>query len=153
MSQVNLRERLGADPPRTQVVADCVSLVDDQVKQKSGLTGVALKGAYATVKRIKKGFVTDVVDRLLDDWLDKLQPFYDDWSSNSGTRPLAEYLSARSEDVAEALLSVTDARVENTRHTTAKKAYHKLRGSAKKNVVEAVPPLSRLIERHLESTA
>ena len=152
MSESNLKERLGTDPTRSQLVADCETLVDDQVKQKSGLTGVAIKGAYATIKRIKKGFVSEVINGLLDDWLDKLQSHYDSWSSG-GSGTLSEYLSARSDDVAEDLLSVTDARAKNSRHTTARKAYEKLRGSAKKNVVEAVPPLARLVERHIEATS
>ncbi len=152
MSQTNLQERLGAEPPRSQVVADCVSLVDDQVKQKGGLSGIAIKGAYGTIKRIKRGFVSDTINGLLDAWLKKLQPHYDAWEVDK-TGTLADYLSARSEEVAEDLLSVTDARAERSKHGTAKKAYKKLRGSAKKNVMEAVPPLARLLERHLEATA
>ena len=52
-------------------------------------------------------------------------------------------------DVAEDLLSVTDARAEKTSHTTAKKMYMRMRDSAKKNVVEAIPALSKMIERHM----
>ena len=56
---------------------------------------------------------------------------------------------ARSEDVAEDLLSVTDERAQKTSHTTAKKMYQRMRDSAKRNVVEGIPDLSRMIERHL----
>jgi hypothetical protein len=56
---------------------------------------------------------------------------------------------ARSEDVAEDLLSVTDERAKNTSHTTAKKLYNRLRDSAKRNVVEAIPELSRTLEKYL----
>lgn len=149
MSQSNLKERLGVDPIRPKVVADCVALVENQVKQKGGLSGVAIKGAYGTIKRIKKGFVTEVIEALLDDWLDKIQTYYDTWSSE-GSGTLSDYLSTRSDNVAEDLLTVTDVRAQNSRHTTARKAYQKMRGSAKKHVIEAVPPLARLIERNLE---
>ena len=67
----------------------------------------------------------------------------------SGALAFAAFVTARSEDVAEDLLSVTDARAERTTHTTAKKAYVKMRPSAKTNVVEAIPELAKLIERHL----
>ena len=56
---------------------------------------------------------------------------------------------SRSDDVAEDLLSVTDSRAENTSHTTAKKMYMKMRDGAKKNVVEAIPDLAKMIEKHV----
>ena len=62
----------------------------------------------------------------------------------------SDYVIARSDDVAEDLLSVTDARAEKTSHTTAKKLYLRMRDSAKKNVVEAIPELTRTLEKYLE---
>jgi hypothetical protein len=121
-----------------------VEVIDAQVSQK----GFVIKSAYATIKAIKKRFVPEVVDGLLDDWLGKLQPHHDKWSAAKQSS-FADYVIARSDDVAEDLLSVTDARAQRTSHTTAKKMYQRMRDSAKKNVVEAIPELSRMIERHL----
>ena len=147
MSQT-LVERIGVAPYREQVIADCCTLIDAQVKAKSGLSGMAIKGVYATVKTFKKGFVPSVVNALLDDWLGKLQPYHDKWKAGgSGTLP--EFFIARSDDVAEDLLTVTDARAAKSEHGTVKKLYEKNRGSAKKNVVEAVPELAKLIDKHL----
>lgn len=144
----SLVEQLGKDPLRATVVNDCVELIDAQVKQK----GLVLKGAYSAIKAIKKRFVPEVVDGLLDDWLGKLQPHHDKWSATK-QGAFSDYVIARSDDVAEDLLSVTDARAERTSHTTAKKMYMRMRDSAKRNVVEAIPELSRLIERHLAAAA
>jgi hypothetical protein len=137
-----LVEQLGKER-RPTVIEECVQLIDAQVKQK----GFVIKSAYATIKAIKKKFVPEVVDSLLDDWLGKVQPHYDKWAA---TKPstLSDFLVARGDDVAEDLLSVTDARAENTTHTTAKKMYLKMRDGAKKNVVEAMPDLAKLIEKH-----
>lgn len=151
MSQT-LVERIGVDPHRPKVVEDCVNLIDAQVKAKGGLSGMAIKGAYATIKTIKRGFVPGVVEALLDDWLGKLQPHYDKWSAG-GSGTFSEFVIARSDDVAEDLLQVTDERAQKTSHTTAKKAYEKMRGGAKKNVIEAIPELARLIEKHLGTEA
>jgi uncharacterized protein DUF6918 len=139
-----LVDTLGKEPHRPHVVEDCVGLIDAQVKQK----GFLIKGAYSTIKAIKKRFVPEVVDALLDDWLGKLQPHYDKWET---TKPgsLSDFLVARSDDVAEDLLKVTDERAEKTTHTTAKKMYMRMRDSAKRNVVEAIPDLAKLIEKHL----
>lgn len=148
---VNLKERLGAQPVRDRVVADCVTLIEDQVKAKGGLTGMAIRTAYATIKAVKKGFIEEVVDGMLDEWLDRLQRHFDTWASGARDRRLSDFLVARSDEVAEDLLSVTDRRAESTRHKTAKKAYLKMRGSAKSNVVEAIPDLGRMFERRLEA--
>ncbi|KAB2908179.1 MAG: hypothetical protein F9K40_04540 [Kofleriaceae bacterium] len=150
MSQ-SLVERIGVEPIRAKVIEECVELIDAQVKSKSGLSGMAIKGAYATIKTIKRGFVPSVVDALLDDWLGKLQPHHDKWSAG-GSGTFAEFVIARSDDVAEDLLQVTDERAAKTSHTTAKKAYEKMRGNAKKNVIEAIPELARLIEKHMAAT-
>lgn len=148
MSSQSLVERIAVDPRREKVVADCVGLIDAQVKAKSGLSGMAIKAGYATINAIKRGFVTTTVDALLSDWLSKIQPYYDKWHANrQGT--FAEFLISRSDDVAEALLEVTDDRAKSTKHSSAKKAYEKMRPSAKKNVVEGVPELARLIEKHM----
>ena len=139
-----LVERIGNEPIRSQVVADCVALIDRQVKSK----GFMIKGAYATIKTIKKTFVPETIDGLLNDWLNKLQPHYERWAANKATS-FSAYVISRADDVAEDLLSVTDARAERTSHGTAKKAYRSMRASAKANVVEAVPELARLVEKHL----
>ena len=140
-----LVEQLGKEPQRPQVIAECVELIDAQVKQK----GFVLKSAYATIKAIKKRFVPEVVDALLDEWLGKIQPHYDKWAANKQST-FSDYVIARSDDVAEDLLSVTDARAERTSHTTAKKLYHRMRNGAKRDVVEAIPDLARMIEKRLQ---
>jgi len=144
----SLVELLGTPSVRPQVIAECVELIDAQVKQK----GFVIKSAYATIKAIKKRFVPEVVDTLLDDWLSKIQPHYDKWSASKPST-FADYVIARSDDVAEDLLSVTDARAEKTSHTTAKKMYLRMRDGAKRNVIEAIPELAKMIERHLNSPA
>jgi uncharacterized protein DUF6918 len=142
----SLVEKLAREPARPVVIADCVDLIDAQVKQK----GFVIKSAYATIKAIKKKFVPEVVDSMLDDWLGKMQPHYDKWSANK-TSSFTDYVVARGDDVAEDLLSVTDGRAERSSHTTAKKMYSRMRDGAKKNVIEAIPALAQMIEKHLAS--
>jgi hypothetical protein len=141
---VILVEKLGKDR-RPAVIEDCVALIDAQVKQK----GFVIKGAYGVIKGIKKKFVPEVVDSLLDDWLGKLQPHFDKWSATKSSS-LSDFMVARGDDVAEDLLSVTDQRAEKTTHTTAKKMYLKMRDGAKKNVIDAMPDLAKMLEKHLQ---
>jgi hypothetical protein len=143
-----LADIVARPPVRERVVADCVALVDGEVKAKGGISGIAIKGAYSTVKTIKPRFVPEVVDALLDDWVGKLEPYFARWQSGGGGS-FAEHLTARSEDVAEDLLSVTDARAASSKHKTASKLYDKMRPSAKKNVAAAIPKLGALMEKHV----
>jgi uncharacterized protein DUF6918 len=144
----SLVEKLARDPVRPQMIIDCVELIDAQVKQK----GFVIKSAYATIKAIKKKFISEVVDSMLDEWLEKIQPHFDKWSA-AKTSTFTDYVVARGDDVAEDLLAVTDARAEHTSHTTAKKMYGRMREGAKKNVIEAIPALAQMIERRLKAQA
>jgi hypothetical protein len=141
---VILVEQLGKDR-RPAVIEDCVALIDAQVKQK----GFVIKSAYGVIKGIKKKFVPEVVDSLLDDWLGKIQPHYEKWAA-AKTSTLSDFMVARSDDISEDLLSVTDQRAEKTTHTTAKKMYLRMRDGAKKNVIEAIPDLAKMLEKHLK---
>jgi hypothetical protein len=141
----SLVELLAKEPVRARVIEDCVELIEAQVKQK----GLIIKSAYATIKAIKKKFIPETVDTMLDDWLDKLSPHFDRWSANK-TSSFTDYVVARGDDVAEDLLSVTDARAARTSHTTAKKMYDRMRDGAKKNVIEALPSLGRMIEKNVQ---
>jgi len=139
-----LVEQLGKEPRRDQVVHDCVELIDAQVKKQ----GFIIKGAYSTIKTIKKGFVQETVDSMLDEWLAEIQPHFEKWEA---TKPssLSDFMVARGDDIAEDLLKVTDRRADKSTHTTAKKMYGKMRDGAKRHVVEAIPDLARMLEKNL----
>lgn len=144
-----LADLITRPPMRNTIVSDCVDLVEDEVRAKSGLSGIAIKGAYGTIKKIKPRFVPDVIDALLDDWVAKLEPYYSKWRGGGSAGTLAEFLTARSDDVAEDLLAVTDERSGRSKHKTATKLYGKMRPSAKRNVSAAVPKLGALMEKHI----
>jgi hypothetical protein len=143
----NLQDKLLAPAARPQVVADCARLIDEEVSAKSGLSGLAIKGAFAVVKAVKHGVVPEVVDTLLPGFAEKLEPIYAAWQAAAG-EALPSYFQKRSGDVAEALLSITDERSKKTTNTTFRKAYEKLRPTGKNHVEQAVPRLSKLLEKH-----
>jgi hypothetical protein len=141
-----LLEQLGTEPQRQQVVAECVDLIDAQVKTK----GFFVRSAYATIKALKRdGAIAEVVDSMLDGWLARLQPHYDRWVAAGKGAGFGAHLVAHADEVAEDLLAVTDARAERSTRSTVKKLYARLRDSAKRNVVEALPALGPLLERRL----
>jgi hypothetical protein len=143
----SLKERLGQDPQRKAVVTDACDVLDQEVADKSGLSGIAIKGAYAIVKGIKPGFVQEVVDGLLDDFLDALDPLYREAAEKQ--QPPGRYLAANGERAADALLAITDDRAARSSRAVIRKTYDKLRPTAKKQVASAAPRLGQLLDRHL----
>jgi hypothetical protein len=128
------------------LIDDALRVLDMEVDDKSGLTGIAVKTAYKVVKGVSPGFLRDVVDHLLDDFLDGLDPLYQE-ALGKGVKP-RQHLQANPGRVADALLGITDRRAQRAKNQMVKATYEKLRGSAKKHVEAAVPRLGELFERH-----
>jgi hypothetical protein len=143
-----LQEILLDPSRRPQVVADCQGLLDSEVESKSGLSSIAVKGAYGMVKAVRPGIIHDAVDDLLDQLVARLEPFYADFRTAGGDMALPDYLAKRSDEVSDALLSITDARAERSTRATIKKAYGKLRPQGKKHVQEALPGVGKIIEKY-----
>jgi hypothetical protein len=133
---------------RPRVVTDCEKLIDEEVASKGGLSGLAVKGAFAMVKAVKPGMIHEAVDGLLDSFVERIESFYVDFQANSGGKKLPDYLTRRSGEVADALLGITDERAARSKNSTLRKAYEKLRPQGKKHVEDAMPRLGRLIETH-----
>ncbi len=144
-----LRERLSTGNKRAQVIDDALQVLDAEVADKSGLTGMAIKAAYGMVKSVKPGFIREVIDHLLDDFVDALEPIAVE-AQEKGEKP-GTYLEANRGRVADALLSITDRRAQSAQNRAIKAAYERLRPTAKKHVEAAAPRLGRMLERHLES--
>ena len=144
-----LLEKIGAPPKRKAVIDDCALLIDEEVKKKGGFSGAAIKLAFAAVKAVKPGFIAEAVDHLLDDFANRMDPFYQAHLTGAGSaRSLPSHFSEQSGAIAEALLGITDARAQKAQNAVVKKSYEKLRPSAKKHVEEAVPGIARLVEKH-----
>jgi hypothetical protein len=143
----SLKERLGQDPQRKAIVADACQVLDQEVADKSGLTGVAIKGAYSIVKGVKPGFVQHIVDVLLDDFLVALDPLYQEAIARKETP--GRHLAANGDRVADALLAITDARAERSSQAMIRKTYDKLRPTAKKHVSASAPRLGQMLDRHV----
>lgn len=143
-----IAERLLAPEVRPLLVNDCVALIDRSVKSTKGFTGIAVKGAYSSVKMIKPRFVEGVVDALLDEWIEKLSAFEKEHADKRVGGPLSAYLIQERVRVSEALIEVTDGRAETTKHKSAAKFYHRLRPSALAHVEQSIPDLAALVDKY-----
>jgi hypothetical protein len=150
MSSTSLKGLLGAAPRRQLLIADPVKVLDAEVASKGGLTGIAIKGAYAVVKGISPNFIAETIDHLLDDFLDALDPLYQEAVSKQAS-PQSHVATNRGR-MAEALLAITDRRAVSAR-PALKKTYEKLRPLAKAQVEAAAPRVGELLERHTKAAA
>jgi hypothetical protein len=146
-----LSETLLVPGNRQKVIDDCVRLIDEEVASKGGISGLAIKASYAVVKAVKPGFIPESVDHMLDDFVARLEPFYVE--AQQKNEPVAPYMSARADAVADALLTISDSRATRAKNQVVKKAYEKLRPTAKKHVEAAVPRVGRLVAKHTAAPA
>lgn len=141
-----LPDVLTSDDKRARVVQDCLTLIDAEVADKGGISGMAIKAGYKAVKGIKPGFVQKVVHDLLPEFAGAMDPIYQEALERD--KPVRAYFVDNQSRLADALLAVTDGRAQRTNSGVVKATYERLRGSAKKNVEQAIPRLAALIEKH-----
>ncbi len=144
-----LKDILCSPDKRPQVVRDAARLVETEVDSKGGLSGIAIKAAFKTVTKLKPGLVPEVVDSLLERFVEQLEPFYKEWVDGGKKEPFDGFLNARKTRVANALLAVTDARARQVSNQTLKKSYEALRPQGEKQVEAAIPNMGKTLGRHL----
>jgi hypothetical protein len=133
---------------RSMVVDDCCLLIDIQLASKSGLSGIAIKAAFAALKGIKPGYIPHVVDMLLPECFDALDSI---WSEGLQKGDPVAHMNVIRAQAAEALLSITDERVKSSQRAIVRGTYEKLRKSAKEHVEEAVPDLAKVIAKYSQA--
>lgn len=131
---------------RRQVVDACVQLIDAEVRDKRGVSGLAIKGSYKMVKSLRPGMIGMAMDGLLDDFAARVDPFWLE-CQEQGADPRA-YFTQRKGQVSDALLGITDDRAAKTPNKTLKKAYEKLRPQGVKHIGDAMPRFADLLKKH-----
>lgn len=145
----SLKEAL-MDAERGKLIDDVVELIDDEVRGKNGLTGLALKGGYKVVKKLKGGrMIHKAVDNLLDDFTDAIEPIHAEYRESAASdASFALYLRDHDAQASNALLAITDKRAEGADNRVVLKTYQKLRPQADKHVRQALDGVGRLADRY-----
>lgn len=142
-----LQEILLVPDNRPKVLADCQALIDQEIAEKSGASGVATKLAYKTATTFAPGYFRSTLEEMLPQMADKLEPYWADFSISGGSE-FSDYLSKRGPDVSEDLLSMTDAIAAASNRPAIVKAYRAVRGSAARNVEAALPRVGELVMKY-----
>src|ERR1035438_1738081 len=80
-----LQETLLAPDTQPKVIDDCYTLIEQEVSDKSGVSGAAVKLAYKTVNTFKPGHIRFMVGSLLPEIVDRLQPYWADFKASGGS--------------------------------------------------------------------
>jgi hypothetical protein len=142
-----LDQILLAPDVRPDVIADCLVLIDQEVSAKSGISGAGVKLAYKTAKTFAKGYLQSTVENLGPDLIASLEPYWADFNT-SGAAGFGDYLVKHGDEVAEALLAVTDARAKMSERPVIIRAYGTVRGGAAKHITAALPAVGTLVEKY-----
>jgi hypothetical protein len=145
--QATLPEILLAPDARPHVVDDGLGLIDAELADKSGIAGNAVKLGYKTVSSFAPGYIRQTVDKMLPEIADRLQPYWADFQASGGSQ-FGDYLAKRGDEVAESLLSVSDAMAERSDKPVVVRAYRTVRGGASRNIVAALPRLGDLVLKY-----
>jgi hypothetical protein len=146
---MSLSEKLLVEPVRTAVIADLVNVVDQEVSDKKGFSGAAVKAGYAAGKKVMPNLAERAVTRMLPDFATAADPYWNDFRQ-SGGGDFGQYLADRGPEAARALLAVTDARVAATSREALKRAYKPLRGKAAEHVQAALPRLGSVLQKYAD---
>jgi hypothetical protein len=135
--------------PDTQpkVIADCHALIEQEIKDKSGISGTAVKLAYKTITSFAPGYYNGMVEELVPQIVGKLEPYWADFST-SGSSEFGDYLVKRGGEVSDALLEVTDDYASKSDKPVILRAYKTVRGSAGKNIEAALPRVGEMVMKY-----
>jgi hypothetical protein len=142
-----LREILLTPETQPKVLADCYTLIEREISDNSGIRGTALKLAYKTISAVAPGHVRFLMESMLPEMVDELERFWVDFSA-SGSSEFGDYLVKRGDEVAEALLSVTDARAAASERPMVVKAYGAVRGGAGQHIGASLPRVGDLVAKY-----
>jgi hypothetical protein len=142
-----LQEILLAPDTQPKVITDCFTLIEQEVSDKSGVSGTAVKLGYKTVTSFAPGYLHNTLEDLLPQIVEALEPFWADFNTSGGSE-FGDYLAKRGDEVSEALLSVTDGIAMSSERPTIIKAYRAIRGSAAKHVEAALPRVGDLVLKY-----
>ena len=142
-----LQELLLTPDTQPKVIADCHALIEQEIKDKSGISGTAVKLAYKTITSFAPGYYNGMVQELVPQIVGKLEPYWADFATSGGSE-FGDYLAKHGEEVSQALLSVTDARAAASGRPTIIKAYRSVRGGATKHIEAALPQVGSLVLKY-----
>jgi len=135
-----------SDPARVDaLIADCAVFLEDEVRSKRGLSGMAVRAGFKAIKKVRPDIIPAALRMLLPEFLVAVEPHY---NTGRESGDVGGYFIANAAAVADTLLGVTDRRAKRAENRVLIRAYRALRGSAKEHVIAGIPGLAKIVEKH-----
>lgn len=141
-SSTPLADQLLEEPVFSRLIDDSQTLVATELKKKN----MALRTGFNMIQKARPDLVGTSLRSLLPSFVDALEPFYARAQQTGAS--FEPYLKSHDEQVADALLRVSDQRVQKVNNRAIKSGYQRLRSRAHKEVVAAMPELAALMDKH-----
>ena len=133
-----------ADGTFDKVVTDCGEVVQAEVKDK----GLGIRTVFKLAQSAKPGLVEKALTKLMPDFARELDPFYEQYQS-SDAESFSQYVALNASSVADAMLNVTDEKVQDVESKAIRCGYEKLRGKAQGEVAAAAPAIAAVLEKYV----
>ena len=139
---MTLQEILDDPQAKARFITAASQVVRDEVAAKSGLSGMAIKGGFKAIQRIRPDVVEGALEMLLPHFAPALEPYV---ARAQASGDVASYFAGHASEIAEAMLQVTDARAAHAKNAVMKKTYAALRSQAHQHTTEAMPRVGGLL--------
>ncbi|MFV8395454.1 DUF6918 family protein [Corynebacterium hindlerae] len=130
---------------RAALVTDLANFVRTTIESQTGIAGMALKGGLTAATKAKADIVEAGVERVLDEMLEILAPY---WDSKPADTSFGKHLEAHSEEISDKLMATADRQAEKLYNSPLTKLYGSIRGKAANVVAENVGGLGEVVEKH-----
>jgi len=134
-------------PERDALVAELAATLDQHIASRSGLKGTTMKAGFASLKLAQPDIAGRAVRALLPQVVEALDPLYAEFLRH-GSADFGAFLAQHAAPAATQLLAATDARIGNSRNTTAQALYKRFRGSASEELTALLPALGRVLGKY-----
>lgn len=130
-----------------ELVKELSIVVEHEVDKKTGISGLLIKGGFKTIKTIMPNMIEKSIHDLLPDFIKAFEPIYQEFEASSLSNDLIAYMTLHQKKIADALLSVTDAKANVGKHKLLVEVYKKLRPIAQDQVASALPAVAKIFAK------
>ena len=122
--------------------------LSEALRQTAETQGGPVLRGLNSIERSSPGAVETLLDRQVVSYANALQPYYDAYKASGSQGGFGSYLQSRSQEVSDALLTVSDRFADNGGSSTARMIYRVARPDAQTDVTAALPQIGSIMEKY-----
>lgn len=135
-----LGRQLLVDPVYEQFLGDTAHVLEAELAQQ----GMAIRTGFNVVRRAKPDLVNRALRALLPEFVAALEPFYAQAQATPSTS-FRDHMVREQHAIADALLRISDRRVETVSNRAVRGGYARLRRHARDGMISAMPRMADVV--------